>query len=303
MSKNFNDLFSKLREIQKKKVAVAVAQDEPVLEAIKEASEKGVADAILVGDKLKIQEIAKKIDLDLTDFEIMDVKDPKKATLEAVKLVSSGHADMLMKGLIDTATFLRSVLNKEVGLRTGKLMSHVAVFETEGWDRLLFLTDAAFNTYPELKDKQGIINNAVTVAHACSIDVPKVAVVCPVEVVNPNMPSTVDAALLAKMSDRKQFKGCIVDGPFALDNAISEEAAHHKGVTGEVAGKADVLMLPNIETANVMYKTLTYFSKSRNGGLLVGTSAPVILTSRADSFETKVNSIALAALVAEKLRK
>ena len=117
------------------------------------------------------------------------------------------------------------------------------------------------------------------------------------------MPSTVDAALLAKMSDRKQFKGCIVDGPFALDNAISEEAAHHKGVTGEVAGKADILMLPNIETANVMYKTLTYFSKSRNGGLLVGTSAPVILTSRADSFETKVNSIALAALVAEKLRK
>jgi len=300
MSKNFEDLLAILKGVETKKVAVAVAQDEPVLEAIKEATEKGIAQAILVGDKQQIQEIAKKIDLDLSDYEIMDIKDPKKATLEAVKLVSSGHADMLMKGLVDTATFLRCVLNKEVGLRTGKLMSHVAVFEVEGWDRLLFLTDAAFNTYPELKDKAGMINNAVVVAHSCGIEIPKVASICPVEVVNTSMQSTVDAALLAKMSDRGQFKGCIVDGPFALDNAISEEAAHHKGVTGPVAGKADVLLLPNIETANVMYKTLTYFSKSKNGGLLVGTSAPVILTSRADSFETKVNSIALAALVAAK---
>ena len=300
MSKNFNDLVSILKEVPTKKVAVAVAQDEPVLEAIKEATEKNIAEAILVGDKEKIQEIAKKIDLDLSGYEIMDIKDPKKATLEAVKLVSSGHADMLMKGLVDTATFLRSVLNKECGLRTGKLMSHVSVFEIEGLDRLLFLTDAAFNTYPELKEKVGMINNAVVVAHACGIEVPKVASICPVEVVNASMPSTLDAALLAKMSDRGQFKGCIVDGPFALDNAISEEAAHHKGVTGPVAGKADILLLSNIETANVMYKTLTYFSKSKNGGLLVGTSAPVILTSRADSFETKVNSIALAALVAAK---
>lgn len=300
MSKNFDDLFSKLKEVSTKKVAVAVAQDKPVLEAIKKASELNIAQAILVGDKEKIQEIAKGIDLDLSNYEIMDVRDPKKATLEAVKLVSSGHADMLMKGLVDTATFLRSILNKEVGLRTGKQMSHVAVFEIEGWDRLFFLTDVAFNTYPELKEKAAIINNAVSVAHACGIERPKVGVVCPVEVVNPNMPSTVDAALLAKMSDRGQFKGCIVDGPFALDNAISLEAANHKGVKGEVAGKSDILMLPNIETGNVMYKTLTYFAPCKNGCLLVGTSAPVILTSRADTFETKVNSIALAALVADR---
>lgn len=298
MSKNFDELYLRLKEVPVKKVAVAVAQDEPVLQAIKKVTELGIAKAILVGDKAEITEIAKTMDLDLSAYEIMDVKDPKKATLEAVKLVSSGHADMLMKGLVDTATFLRSVLNKEVGLRTGKLMSHVAVFEVQGWDRLFFLTDVAFNTYPELKDKVGIINNAVSVAHACGIKVPKVAAVCPVEVVNANMQSTLDAALLAKMADRGQIKKCIVDGPFALDNAISEEAAHHKGVTGPVAGKADILLLPNIETGNVMYKTLTYFSKSRNGGILVGTSAPVILTSRADSFEAKVNSIALAALVA-----
>ena len=300
MSKNFDDLLSKVKECKRKKLAVAVAQDKPVLEAVNEAKRMGIADAILVGDKDKIKEVADSIGMDLTQFEVHHEADPKKAALDAVQLVSAGKADMVMKGLIDTATFLRSVLNKEVGLRTGKLMSHVAVFEIKGFDRLIFLTDVAFNTYPELKDKVTIINNAVSVAHACGLEKPKVGVVCPVEVVNPNMPSTIDAALLAKMSDRGQFKGCIVDGPFALDNAISLEAAQHKGVKGEVAGQADILVMPNIETGNVMYKTLTYFAPVKNGCLLVGTSAPAILTSRADTFETKVNSIALAALVAAK---
>ena len=299
MSKNFDDLLSKLKVTTTKKVAVAVAQDEPVLEAVKAAKARGIADALLVGDTEKIKAIAHGIDMDLNDFEILHEEDVNKAALLAVQLVSSGSADMVMKGLVDTATFLRSVLNKEVGLRTGKLMSHVAVFEIEGIDRLILLTDAAFTTYPDLKAKTQIINNSVMVAKACGIDMPKVAPVCAVEVVNPDMPATVDAALLSKMSDRGQIKGCIVDGPLALDNALSEEAAHHKGITGPVAGKADILLLPNIDVANVMYKTLTYTSKTKNGGILVGTSAPVILTSRADSFETKVNSIALAAVVAE----
>lgn len=299
MSKNFDDLLSKLKVAEKKRLAVAVAQDEPVLEAVKAAKDRGIAEAILVGDKAKIEEVAIKIDMDLTDFEIIHEEDIKKAALKAIQLVSSGEADMVMKGLVDTATFLRSVLNKEVGLRTGKLMSHVSVFEIEGIDRLILLTDAAFNTYPDLKEKVQIINNSVMVAKACGIQNPKVAPVCAVEVVNPDMPATVDAALLSKMSDRVQIKGCIVDGPLALDNALSEEAAHHKGVTGSVAGKADILLLPNIDVANVMYKSLTYTASTKNGGILVGTSAPVILTSRADSFETKVNSIALAALVSE----
>lgn len=299
MSKNFDDLLKKVGTLSKKKVAVAVAQDEPVLEAIKAAKERGISDAILVGDENLIKELANKIDMDLSLFEIVNEPNVGKATLEAIKLVSSGRADMVMKGLVDTATFLRAVLNKEVGLRTGKLMSHVSVFEIEGIDRLILLTDAAFNTYPDLKAKVQILNNSVNVAKACGINMPKVAPICAVEVVNTDMPSTIDASLLAKMNDRGQIKGCIVDGPLALDNALSEEAAHHKGITGDVAGKADILLLPNIESANVMYKTLTYTSKSRNGGLLVGTSAPVILTSRADSFETKVNSIALAALVSE----
>lgn len=300
MSKNFEDLLLKLENCTRKKVAVAVAQDEPVLEAVKEAKEKNIADAILVGDSEKIKEIAHKIDMDISKFEIIHEVNDKKATLLAIKLVSSGKADMVMKGLVDTATFLRSVLNKEIGLRTGKVMSHVAVFEIEGIDRLIFLTDAAFNTYPDLKGKIQILKNSVDVAHACGIEIPKVAPVCAVEVVNQDMPSTVDAAILAKMNDRGQIKGCIVDGPLALDNALSLEAARHKGIAGPVAGMADIILLPNIEVANVMYKCLTYTSKSKNGGILVGTSAPVILTSRADSFETKVNSIALAALVAKK---
>lgn len=302
MSRNFNDLLSKLKVGKRKKLSVAVAQDEPVLEAVKAAKERGIADAILVGNKEEIEKIATKIDMDLSDFEIIHEEDIKKAALKAIELVSSGVADMVMKGLVDTATFLRSVLNKEVGLRTGNLMSHVAVFEIEGIDRLILLTDAAFNTYPDLKQKVQIINNSVMVAKSCGIENIKVAPVCAVEVVNPDMPATVDAALLSKMSDRGQIKGCIVDGPLALDNALSEEAAHHKGITGSVAGRADILLLPNIDVANVMYKTLTYTSNTKNGGILVGASAPVILTSRTDSFETKVNSIALAALVSDSKR-
>ncbi|MFL0249145.1 phosphate butyryltransferase [Clostridium neuense] len=298
MIKSFNEIIEKVKQNEMKKVAVAVAQDEAVLRAVKDAKDNGIADAILVGNHDEIVSIALKIGMDIKQYEIVDEPDVKKAALKAVELVSSKKADMVMKGLVDTATFLRSVLNKEVGLRTGKLMSHVAIFETEAFDRLLFLTDVAFNMYPELKDKVQIINNAVKVAHAVGIEQPKVAPVCAVEVVNPNMPATLDAAMLAKMSDRGQIKGCIVDGPLALDIALSEEAAQHKKVTGPVAGKADILLMPNIETGNVMYKTLTYTTHSKNGCLLVGTAAPVVLTSRADSHETKMYSIALAALVA-----
>lgn len=298
MIKSFEEILKKVKSKEMKKVAVAVAQDEPVLEAIRDAKSQGIADAILVGDKEEIKRIAAKINMDISGFEIVDEKNPKKAALKAVELVSTGKADMVMKGLIDTANFLRSVLNKEIGLRTGALMSHVAVFEIPGYDRLLFITDVAFNMYPDLKAKIAIINNAVKVANAANIELPKVAPICAVEVVNSDMPATVEASILSKMSERGQIKGCIIDGPLSLDIAISKEAAAHKGVNGKVAGQADILLMPNIDTGNVMYKTLTYTTKSKNGGILVGTSAPVILTSRADSHETKMYSIALAALVA-----
>lgn len=297
MVKSFSEILEKVKTGERKKIAVAAAQDEPVLEAVRDAMEIGLVDAILVGDKEKIIEIAKKIAFNVNDLEIIDEPDNNKAALKAVELVSSGKAHMVMKGLLETSTILKAVLNKEIGLRTGKLMSHVAVFEIPGFDRLIFVTDAALNMYPDLKAKVDILNNAVSVAHAVGIDNPKVAPICAVEVVNPDMPATIDASLLSKMNERGQIKGCIVDGPLATDNALSEEAAKHKKINSPVAGKADILLLPNIEAGNVMYKTLTYTTKAKNGGIIVGASAPVVLTSRADSPESKLNSIALAALV------
>jgi len=298
MIKTFDEVISKVKSQSMKKVAVAVAQDEPVLEAIRDAKKNGIADAILVGDKEEIIKIAETIGMNVDEYEIIDEKDVNKAAIETVKLVSSGRADMMMKGLVDTATFLRAVLNKEVGLRTGKQMSHIAVFEVPGYDRLLFVTDAAFNMYPELKEKIDIIKNAVQVAHALENVMPKVAPICAVEVVNPSMPATLDAANLSKMNERGQIKGCIIDGPLALDNALSKEAAAHKKISGPVAGEADILLMANIEAGNAVYKCLTYTTESKNGGLLMGAAAPVIVTSRADSPETKMNSIALASLVA-----
>jgi phosphate butyryltransferase len=300
MLKSFSEIFEQVKSNGCKKIAVAAAQDEPVLEAIRDAISIGMIDAILVGDKDKIIEIADKINFNVNDLEIIHEPDNNKAALKAVELVSSGKAHMVMKGLLETSTILKAVLNKEIGLRTGRLMSHVAVFEIPGFDRLIYVTDAALNMYPDLKAKVDILNNAVSVAHALKNERPKVAPICAVEVVNPDMPATIDASLLSKMNERGQIKGCVVDGPLATDNALSEEAAHHKKINSPVAGKADILLLPNIEAANVMYKTLTYTTNSKSGGIIVGASAPVVLTSRADSPESKLNAIALAALVSSK---
>lgn len=300
MLKSFSEIFEQVKLNERKRIAVAAAQDEPVLEAIRDAISIGMVDAILVGDKDKIIEIADKINFSVNDLEIIHEPDNNKAALKAVELVSSGKAHMVMKGLLETSTILKAVLNKEIGLRTGRLMSHVAVFEIPGFDRLIYVTDAALNMYPDLKAKVDILNNAVSVAHALNNEKPKVAPICAVEVVNPDMPATIDASLLSKMNERGQIKGCVVDGPLATDNALSEEAAHHKKINSPVAGKADILLLPNIEAANVMYKTLTYTTNSKSGGIIVGASAPVVLTSRADSPESKLNAIALAALVSSK---
>ena len=281
MSKSFDDLLDRLSQVEKKKVSVAVAQDDEVLLAVKAAKEKGIADSILVGDLDKIQPIADEIGMDLSDYEVVDVKDPIEASLAAVKLVHDGKADMYMKGLIDTKDFLRSVLDKEVGLRTGKPLSHVCVFEMEGVDHLLFLTDVAFVPYPTLEDKANIINNTVAICNACGIDNPKVAPLAAVEVVNPKMPETVEADELRQMNERGEITGCIVDGPLSLDLATCPEAAQHKGATGrKIVGDADVLLFPDIHAGNILYKGLVHFAKVKNGNLITGTAAPVILTSR-----------------------
>ena len=298
MSKSFEELISKANQKTLKKVSVSNAQEEPVLQAVEAAKEQNIATAILVGDEAKIREIAASIDMDLTDFEIINEPDTEAAALKAVELVHNGKADILLKGLLETKTFLKSVLNKEVGLRTGKMLSHVCVFEIEGINRLLFFTDVAFNTYPTLADKVNIINNAVEVAHACGIECPKVAPLCAVETVNPKMQPTVDADNLTKMYEGGDFKGCQIYGPLSMDLAIDPEAAVHKGVTNPVAGHADILLFPNIDAGNITYKILVRTAKVKIGNVLVGTSAPVVLTSRSDDFQTKLNSIALATVIA-----
>ncbi len=298
MSKSFEELISKANQKTLKKVSVSNAQDEPVLQAVKAAKEQNIATAILVGDEAKIREIAASIDMDLTDFEIINEPDTEAAALKAVELVHNGKADILLKGLLETKTFLKSVLNKEVGLRTGKMLSHVCVFEIEGINRLLFFTDVAFNTYPTLADKVNIINNAVEVAHACGIECPKVAPLCAVETVNPKMQPTVDADNLTKMYEGGDFKGCQIYGPLSMDLAIDPEAAVHKGVTNPVAGHADILLFPNIDAGNITYKILVRTAKVKIGNVLVGTSAPVVLTSRSDDVQAKLNSIALATVIA-----
>lgn len=294
--KNFNEILAKIKSQENKRIlAVAAAEDEPVLRAVVKAKEEGLCDAILVGDQEKIEGILKEEGL-TSSFKIIHEEDPKEAAIMAASLVREKKADILMKGLVDTKSLLQAVLHKEKGLATGNLISHVSVFEVPGFHRLLFITDAAMNTYPDLMEKKKILDNAVTFIRTLGIDEPKVAVICAVEVVNPNMPATIDAAALSKMNHRGQIKNCIVDGPLALDNALSEEAAKHKNIMSPVAGKADLFLMPNIESGNVLYKALTFTTKSKTGGLLLGASAPVVLTSRADSFESKLHAIALAVL-------
>lgn len=304
MKKNFDSIISKVKECGMKKVAVSVAQDSAVLEAVSEAKKRGIADAVLVGDETKIREIAASIHVDLTGFEIIHEPDPIAASLKAVKLAHDGEVDMYMKGLIDTKNFLKSVLDKEVGLRTGSPLSHVCVFEIPGIEQLLFLTDVAFMTYPTLEDKVNIIKNTIPVCNACGIENPKVAPLAAVEVVNPKMPATVEAAELTRMCNEGEITGCIVDGPLSLDLAIDPEAAKHKGATDrKIQGDADVLLFPDIHAGNLVYKAIVHMTNCKNGCILTGTKVPVILTSRSDTFETKVNSIALAAVVAEELKK
>ncbi|MBD5461143.1 MAG: phosphate butyryltransferase [Lachnospiraceae bacterium] len=305
MKKGFDELIAKVNECGTKKVAVSVAQDEAVLEAVAEAKKRGIADAILVGDEAKIREIAASIEMDLTGYEIIDEPDMIQASLKAVKLAHEGKADMYMKGLIDTKNFLKSVLDKEVGLRTGGPLSHVCVFDIPGIEQLLFLTDVAFMTYPTLEDKVHIINNTLPVARACGVECPKIAPLAAVEVVNPKMPVTVEAEQLTQMNEAGDITGCIIDGPLSLDLAIDPEAAKHKGATGrKIQGDADILLFPDIHAGNLVYKAIVHMVPGvKNGCILTGTKVPVILTSRSDTFETKVNSMALAAVVAEELKK
>lgn len=298
--RNFEEVIKFARERGPKTIAVACCQDKDVLMAVELARKESIAKSILIGDIEKTTELAKQLKIDLDNYEVIDEKDLSKASLKAVELVSTQKAHMVMKGLVDTSIILKAVLDKEVGLRTGNVLSHVAVFDVDGYDRLFFVTDAAMNLSPDLHTKKQIIENACTVAHSLDLAEPKVAVICAKEKVNPKMQDTIDAKDLEEMNLRGEIKDCIVGGPFALDNAVSVEAAIQKGIEHEVAGKADILLAPDIEAGNILYKSMVFFGKSKNAGIIVGAKAPIILTSRADNEETKLNSIALGVLMAAK---
>ncbi|MDR4888861.1 phosphate butyryltransferase [Fredinandcohnia sp. QZ13] len=284
-------------------VAVAAAEDEEVLEAIVEAVNHRLARFLLFGNQEKILQILSEKGGNIQESGVLDVVDSstqEEAAKAAVKAVHTGAADVLMKGNIPTSTILKAVLHKDYGLRTGNVLSHVAVFEVPDYDRFVIVTDAAMNIAPGLQEKMQILNNAVKVANSIGIDTPKVAPIAAVEMVNPAMQATLDAAALTQMNHRGQIHNCIVDGPLALDNAISIHAAEHKGITSAVAGQADILLVPTIEVGNALYKSLVYFAKAEVGAVIAGASAPIVLTSRADSAKSKLYSLALAVCSANK---
>ncbi|WP_333594819.1 phosphate butyryltransferase [Anaerospora hongkongensis] len=297
---NFAEIMQAARQKGPKTIAVAAAQDLEVLLAVKNARDLGLAEAILVGNASRIRQIAQENQLDLTGVAIIDQADAAQACRTAVQLVSEGKAQILMKGLVDTAVILKAVLDKEIGLRTENVLSHVAVAEIAGYDRLFYITDAAMNIEPDLITKKQIIENSIQVANALGNDHPKVACICAVEKVNAKMKATVDAAALVKMNESGELSGCLVAGPLALDNAVSLEAAQHKGITNPVAGNADILVMPFIEPGNMLYKSIVFFAKGKLAGIVVGAKAPIVLTSRADSDEAKLNSIAIGVLMASK---
>lgn len=297
--KSIDEIIEAARKAGKKRIAVAAAQEHSALEAAVDAWKHGIAEPILIGDSAAIKQVAQELNIDISPFKLIEEKDYAKAAQKAVELVKAGEADMVMKGILDTSILLKAVLNKENGLNAGRLTSHVAVMQVPTYHKLLLVTDAAINIAPDLAGKIDMITNAVQVAKAIGVDNPKVALLAAVEKVNPDkMPCTTDAAVLTQMNRRGQIKGCIIDGPLALDNAVSKESARIKKIVSDVAGDADILMTPDIEAGNVLYKCLLDLAQARGAGIVVGAAKPVVLTSRADTADTKLASIALAALTA-----
>ena len=280
-----------------RKMAIAASADLHVLQAVKEAVKIKIIEPIFVGDEILTKEIANKLDFNIDGFELIDEKDPPTAAKIAVKLVKEGKAEILMKGRVSSAPLLKAVLNKEKGLKKRETLSHFALIETSHYHKLLGLTDAGMNINPELKEKINIIENAAEVFHALGVKQPKLAVLGPVEQVNPNISATVDGAILTQMYRRKQITSCIIDGPLAMDNAISKEAAQEKEIDSEVAGDADILLAPDINAGNILYKTMIFLSDASSAAVILGANAPIVLTSRADSEQSKLYSIALAAII------
>ncbi len=292
------DIFEYLKSKEKKRLVVANAVDHHSIEAAAKAVELGIVDAVLVGDEAKIEAICEEEKIDTSRFRIVHVDNHEDPAQKAVELINAGEGELLMKGLVNTDAYMRAILNKEKGLLPPKaVLSHITVIENPAYHKLMVVSDVAIIPQPDLKQKIIMINYLVKTATALGIEMPKVAVIAATEQVLPGMESCVDAAILSKMNDRGQIKNCMVDGPLALDVAVDKEAAAIKGITSPVAGDADCLLFPNIEAGNVFYKMNTKLCKSEQAAFVAGAKVPCILSSRGDSTQTKLNSIALSALL------
>ncbi|HET6485359.1 MAG TPA: bifunctional enoyl-CoA hydratase/phosphate acetyltransferase [Spirochaetia bacterium] len=292
----FSEIIDAARRAGPARFVVAQAADATILEALEEARRAGFARPVLVGLPDEIEKEARVQGISLSGWEMVPVAAKTDSAAEAVKTIAHGDGDILVKGLLQTADLLRAVLNKANGLNTGRTLSHVGVFRFEGSERFYLVTDAAISIAPTYEQKIDIVQNAVDLAHRLGIETPVVAILCAIETVNPDMQATVDAACLAKMAERGAIRGARVEGPLALDNAVSVEAARHKGITSDLAGRADILVAPNIEAANILYKALIFFAKAEEAGIVMGARAPIVLNSRSDSVRNKLYSLALGAL-------
>lgn len=297
MFRHLDDLVEAARAFGPVRIAVAAAQDPDCIEALKRAQQIGLAEGIYVGNAHKILELAREVDLAIPSARLIHEPDDAAAARRAIALVREGEASLLMKGKISTATLARAVLDRETGLRTDRLLSQVIVFQVPGFDRLMLMSDAAINIAPTLEHKAEICRNAIAVAHAIGIPKPNVALLCALEMVNPDMPATVDAAALSMMNRRGQLKGAYLDGPIALDAPLSRFAAERKGIDSPLVENTDIFIAPDIEAANILYRAILYFARGESCGIVYGARVPLILLSRAETPETKIRSIALAMLV------
>lgn len=299
----YRRLIALVAELPPAPTAVAHPCDKASLTGVVTAAQMGIIKPILVGPEKKIRAVAEEHKLDISGFEIVDAPYSHEAAHKAVELVRSGRAEVLMKGSLSTDELLAAVVKRDTGLRTGRRLSHCFIMDVPGLDRALVITDAAINIFPTLEEKVDIVQNAIELAHCLNNPEPKVAILSAMEKVNPKLDSTIEAAALCKMADRGQITGGLLDGPLALDNAISPEAARIKKISGPVAGVADILVVPDLEAGNMLAKSLSFLMNADSAGIVLGARVPITLTSRADSLQARLASSAVAVLVAHRRRE
>ncbi len=298
MFKDFDEILDMAKQRGPFTVSVAAADDREVIESVKMATDMGMINPILVGDSDKIMALLKE--LDMKAVPVVDASDEAEAVRKATLLVKNGKAQVLMKGFVNTSVFMKAVLNKEEGLRSGRLLSHMAAYEIPGHKKIVFCSDSGINVSPSLKQKKGILTNALMAIKSMGIEKPKVAALAANEMVNPKIPATVDARALVEMNENGEIPNCIIEGPIAMDVACSSEAAKHKGIDSKVAGDVDLFFSPYIEVGNILGKSWLYFNKAKWAGIVLGATNPIILGSRSDTAEIKLNSVAMACLSCNK---